>query len=225
MQTPHINEFWRIQVNSDAWNKVLGLGVRKEFKHGEHIVFAGELVTELRYLQSGTVSMKRTSVDGNEKIIMHVEQNSLFSEVPFFTREPIDSSFICHKDAVVYSFCKETVDRMLETHPCIAKDIIHTLSHKVNVLSNQLASLGLDTLEQRIVKFVLLRFNSMELPSNDIVSLGSLRMQDIASILGVHRATLYKTFKSLESHGLIRILRENKLQILDIDALTAIAYH
>jgi CRP-like cAMP-binding protein len=225
MSAPHVNEFWRIKVNSDAWNKVLGLGVRQEFKQGEHIVFAGELVTELRYLQSGTVSMKRTSSGGNEKIIMHVEENSLFCEVPFFTKEPIDSSFVCHKEAVVYSFCKETVDIMLETHPYIAKDIIHTLSQKVNVLSNQLASLGLDTLMQRIVKFVLLRYNAMELPSNDIVSLGSLRMKDIASILGVHRATLYKSLKSLERVGIIKILRDNKLQILNMEALAAIAYH
>lgn len=75
------------------------------------------------------------------------------------------------------------------------------------------------------MKFVLLRYNAMELPSNDIVSLGSLRMKDIASILGVHRATLYKSLKSLERVGIIKILRDNKLQILNMEALAAIAYH
>ena len=225
MQTPQIDEFWRIKVNSDAWNKVLHLGICQKFKQGDHIVYAGELITHLRYIKSGAVRMKRTSLDGNEKIIMHVEQSSIFCEVPFFTGEPIYSSFSCHKDAVIYSFSKHTVDKMLDIYPNIAKDIIHTLSQKVSVLSNQLASLGLDTLEQRIVKFILLRYNSASLSSNEIISLGSLRMKDIASILGIHRATLYKAFKSLEKMQLIKMLSENRLQILNIDALSAIAYH
>ncbi len=225
MPVQQIDEFWRIKVDSDAWDKVLHLGMQQKFKQGERVVYPGERVTQLRYLHSGAMRMKRTSLDGNEKIIMHVERNSLFSEVPFFTGEHISSYFTCHKDAVVYSFSRDTVDDMLVTHPDIAKDIIRTLSLKVSVLCNQLASLGLDTLEQRIVKFILLRYNAAPLSSNEIISLGSLRMKDIASILGVHRATLYKALKSLEKLGLIKMLSENRLQILNIDALAAIAYH
>ncbi|ACS79423.1 Crp/Fnr family transcriptional regulator [Maridesulfovibrio salexigens] len=225
MSTLKIDEFWRIKGNSDVWNKVIDLGVRQEFKKGEHIILAGETVTELHYLRSGSVRMVRTSLEGNEKVIMHVEHHSLFCEVPFFTEEPITSSFSCHEDAVVYSFPKDTVDNMLAAHPSIAKDIIRTLSMKVSVLSNQLASLGLDTLEKRIVKFILLRYNSTELAENDTISLGSLSMKGVASILGVHRASLYKALKSLEKAGYIRILAENRLQLLNIDALAAIAYH
>ncbi len=225
MLRPHIDEFWRIKINSNTWNKVLKLGIRQEFKHGDSIICAGELVTTLRYLQSGVVCMKRTSFDGNEKIIMQIESNSLFGEVPFFTKEPISSSFTCYDDAVVYSFPKDTVEKMMETHPCIAKDVIYRLSQKVSVLSNQLASLGLDTLEQRIVKFLFLRYNSMDLSSNETISFGPMRMKDIASILGVHRITLYKALKTLEKAGFIKMLGEHKLQLLNIDALAAIAYN
>lgn len=220
----NVDEFWRVNVDSNVWEQVLHLGHKKEFKQGDVIINAGELVHELCYLQSGVVCMKRTSWDGAEKIIMHVEQNSLFSEAPFFINRPIRSFFTCYKDATVYFFSKNTVEKMLTGHPEIARDIIQTLSEKMSVLSNQSASLGLDTLDQRIIKFILLRYNSMPLHNNEVVSLGSLRMKDIASILGVHRATLYKSLKELEKSNLIKILPKNKLHILDIDGLSALAY-
>ncbi|WP_415717943.1 Crp/Fnr family transcriptional regulator [Maridesulfovibrio sp.] len=219
-----IDEFWRIKVNSDAWNKVLHLGVRQEFKQGETIVHAGEKVTELRYIESGTVCLKRTSMEGNEKIIMCVDKNSLFSEVAFFTGEEMHSTFCCQKDAVIYAFSKDTVDDMLDRHPYIAKDILRTLSLKVSVLSNQLASLGLDRMEQRVAKFILLRYSSEPLASK-IISLGCLKMKDIASILGVHRASLYKTLKTMEKAGLIELLGENRMLIHDIEGLTELAQH
>lgn len=224
MHTQKVDEFWRVKVDSDAWKHVLHLGQKKEFRQGEIIINAGELVNKLYYLESGVVCMKRASWDGAEKTIMHIEQNALFSEVPFFINEPIRSFFACHQDAVVYCFSREAVDDMLTAHPEIAKDIIRTLSEKLSVLSNQSASLGLDSLYQRIVKFILLRYNAMPFEDNEIISLGSLRMQDIASILGVHRATLYKAFKELENMKLIKMLDRNRVHVLDIDGLAAIAY-
>lgn len=219
-----VDEFWRIHTDSSVWEKVLHLGQKKEFKSGDIIVSAGELVTGLYYLASGVVNMKRTSWDGAEKIIMHVEQNSLFSEAPFFINRPIRSSFTCHSDATVYFFSQETVDEMLSQYPEIAKDIIRTLSEKLSVVSNQSASLGLDTLDQRIIKFILLRYNSTPLHENEVISLGSLRMKDIASILGVHRATLYKSLKVFEKNGLIQMLPKNKLKLLDVERLSELAY-
>lgn len=225
MQRHLVDEFWCINVDSTAWSKVLHRGTRREFKKGEQIVSAGELVTQLRYLESGSVCMKRTTLDGNEKILMHIERSSLFCEVPFFTGDEIHSSFNCHRDAVVYCFSKEVVDDILEMYPCIAKDIIRTLSMKVIVLSNQIASLGLDTLEQRIAKFILLRYNLMNLADADLMTLGTLRMKDVASILGVHRATLYRALKTMEKMRLIKLLNENRLQVLNIEALAALANH
>jgi CRP-like cAMP-binding protein len=224
MHTQQVDEFWRIKVDSDVWKQVLHLGQRKEFRHGDIIIDAGELVNRLYYLESGVVSMKRASRGGAEKIIMHIEENTLFGEVPFFMHQPILSFFICHQDAVVYSFSREAVDGMLARHPEIAKDIIRTLAEKVSALSNQSATLGLDSLYQRIVKFILLRYNSMPLEDNEIISLGSLRMRDIASILGVHRATLYKALKELEHMNLIRMLDRNRIHVLNVDELAAIAY-
>ena len=224
MMTHNVDEFWRVHVDSNAWEQVLHLGRKKEFKHGEVIINAGELVQELCYLQSGIVRMKRTSWDGAEKIIMHIEQNSLFSEAPFFINRPIRSYFTCYQDATVYFFSRQTVENMLPQYPEIAKDIIRTLSEKLSVLSNQSASLGLDSLDQRIIKFILLRYNSMPLHANEVISLGSLRMKDIASILGAHRATLYKSLKELEKADLIKMLPKNKVQILDVEGLAALVY-
>lgn len=219
-----IDEFWRIKGETATWKNVLHLGQKQKFEQGETIINAGELVTNLCYLHSGAVCMKRTSWDGGEKIIMHIEQETLFCEVPFFTSRPIRSSFVCHSDATVYFFSKKTVDTMLAEYPEIAKDIINILSEKVSLLSNQSASLGLDSLEKRIVKYILLQYNSAPLQANETISLGSLKMKDIASLLGVHRVTLYKAFKDLEKMNLIEMHSNNSLRILDADALSAIAY-
>jgi len=47
MHTQQVDEFWRIKVDSDVWKQVLHLGQRKEFRHGDIIIDAGELVNRL----------------------------------------------------------------------------------------------------------------------------------------------------------------------------------
>ncbi len=215
-----LDEFWRITSDGQAWSKLLHLAQSKKFSKGDVIFFEGENVEQLCYLQKGAVRVVRISPGGAEKIILHLEENTLFGEAPFFTEQPLLSSFICQEDAVVWFFSKSSVyDELLPNHPTIAKDIIKTLAEKLHVLSNQSASLGLDSLNSRICKFIVLRYQ--ENPhENGMVDLGSIRMQDLANILGVHRITLYRAMKEIEKSGIIELVDKKKIRILDMNRLT-----
>lgn len=224
MLSSHLDEFWKIQVDGSEWRKLFHLGSKKTFAKGDVIFFEGEKVEQLCYLEKGAVRVIRISPDGVEKILMHVAENTLFGEAPFFTEQPLRSSFICQKDAVVWSFSKECVySELLPNHLEITKDIIKTLSAKLSALSNQSATLGLDNLYSKICKFIHLRY--LESGAEDpVVDLGSIKMQDIASILGVHRITLYKAFRELEKKGVIGQLGKKHLKIINFERLTTLSH-
>jgi CRP-like cAMP-binding protein len=224
MLSSHLNEFWRIKVDAPEWKKLLHLAYQKKYAKGDVIFFEGQKVEQLCYLEKGAVRIIRISPDGVEKILMHVAENTLFGEAPFFTEQPLLSSFICQSDAVVWFFSKECVhNELLPNHPEITKDIIKTLAAKLSALSNQSATLGLDSLYSKICKFIHLRY--LENGAQDpIVDLGSIKMKDIASILGVHRITLYKAFKELENKGIIEQLNTKQLKILDFERLTTLRH-
>lgn len=224
MPSSHLDEFWRVKADAPEWKKLFHLAYQKKYAKGDVVFFEGERVEQLCYLQKGAVRVIRISPDGVEKILLHVDENTLFGEAPFFTEQPLLSSFVCQSESLVWFFPKDVVyNELLPNHFEITKDIIKTLSAKLSALSNQSATLGLGSLHSKICKFVHLRYLE-DGAQNPVVDLGSIKMQDVASILGVHRITIYKAFKELEKQGIIQQLGKGQLKILDFERLTTLSH-
>ena len=217
-------DFWSVRADDQSWRKVLHLGSRHEIRKGQIIIHAGEVVDNLYFIEKGEAAMLRTGLDGSEKILMYIEEGTLFGETPFFSGQPILSTFLCSKNSVIRRFSKACVnERIMPDHPELIQTLLHTLAMKVSILSNQSATLAMGNLEERICKFLLMTSVPKELMQSPPVIYPKMRMKDLASLLGVHRTTLYKSIRKLEKEGIITDFTKDSVFITDMEGFKALA--
>ncbi len=181
-----------------SWRDILHLGVRKKYKKGEAIPQGDHLF----FLEKGAVRLTHNTREGKEKILWYIRSGCVFGETPFFDPMPSTSESIhlCTTPCIIYLFSKECVATTLATqYPSLLLDLLPSLARKVRILSNQASSLYLDDVVIRTCKFLAQRI----VPKSDppIVQLNISR-QEMASLLGIHRITLFKIFKQLEECGI-----------------------
>lgn len=212
-----MEDFWRIRAKDTAWGDVLHLASSRKYAKGEVIIRAGEMVDSLFYLESGEVRMIRTSMEGSEKILMYIEEGTLFGETPFFTGQPILSTFVCSQPATIWRFSRQSVFAdLLPNHPEIVTSLLHTFATKVSTLSNQSASMGLQNVGERLCTFLYVTSGDSMFSKDQVELTLSMKMRDIANLLGVHRTTLYKAIRDLEKDGIFENFTKDSVLIADV---------
>ncbi len=121
------------------------------------------------------------------------------------------SVHICAMDCVVYAFSKDRVEHLSRTRPDLTLNLLHSMARKLRTLSNQASSLYVDDVLVRTCKFLARRL----LPDSDPLTADpGISRQEMASLLGVHRITLYKVLRQQEEQGLFGPFERHAVTIL-----------
>ena len=102
----------------------------------------------------------------------------------------------------------ETISR---ERPDLISNLLLSMSRKLRILSNQASSLYVDNLLVRVCKFMA---QHLEPDSRPLTANLGISRQEMASLLGVHRVSLYKVLKQQEEEGLFGPFEGNAVVIL-----------
>ncbi len=195
-------------VNAE-WRSVLDLGVRYLWRKGHYIEYRDGLL----FLDKGQVRLTHFTVDGVEKILWYINAGCLFGETPLFDPLADDkgSVHICATDCVVYAFSRSCLEQLGRTRPDLTLNLLSSMARKLRTLSNQASSLYVDDVLVRTCKFLAQRL----LPDSDPLTANpGISRQEMASLLGVHRITLYKVLRQQEEQGLFGPFARHAVAIL-----------
>lgn len=108
---------------------------------------------------------------------------------------------------VVYKINKKLYNSLIKTSDDFRDKVIAGLSDNVSVLINQITNLSFTSAKERLYDFYL---NSVDIDSSsDNVWYGlntQFTQEDLASIIGVSRMSIYKIIKELCEEDFIRII-------------------
>ena len=195
-------DFSTTQPDASLWLNYKHLAHERRLSKGDALIEAGTCPTELFFIKSGKVRMDYCHIDGTEKIVWYFGKNLIVGETPFFQQSLCRTSFVCTQATVVLAFSHKVVNTIiLPDNPRIVQSLLHGLTAKVRFLVEQIFALSFDSVVIRYCKF--LRLFSERLDSGELVAIPSLKQHEIASLLGVHRTTLYKAVKELEKKGVL----------------------
>lgn len=182
-----------------AWREVLHLAVRRKYCKGAQIVHEEKA---LFFLDKGRVRLTHHTHDGQEKILWYIGAGCMFGETPFFDPLPASGESVheCTISSDIYVFSRDCVyEEIVKTRPDLMLNLFPSFARKVRLLSNQASSLSVDDVLIRLCKFLGQRI----VPgSNPLRVRPGISRQEMASLLGVHRITLYKVLKQQEESGL-----------------------
>lgn len=212
MNSSEITYTWSPWLNQTQlpWEKILHLGVKKQFRKDSIIIGNGQLVKDLYYLYKGKIKVVSTTCIGREKPIWYISKGNIFGEVPFLDGGLCYTVFTCQEDCTVYTFSRKVFsDKIVLQHPEILMSILTSLSLKTRNLLSQINDLCLNSPKMRVCK--MLYYLSLSHRGNII----EISQQELGDMLAIHRITLNHIINDLKDKGIISKKRVKKKIIIE----------
>ena len=201
------------ELDSSASALVATSMIQLRYETNEMIFVEGEPCDGLYVIQSGWVKAVKSSLDGREQVLDFVGPGEAFNTYGVFASDTNPASAIALEPTDLFLIPRDTLLRLLETHPALARMVIQDLARRVQHLLALVEDLSLRTVESRLARYLL------QTASGDILWRQRWATQaEIAARLGTVPDVLNRAFRDLAEDGLI-VMDRQRIVILDREAL------
>jgi CRP-like cAMP-binding protein len=182
-------------------NRIKGLGRLKRYAEGSFLFQAEEKAAGFYYVETGEIRVFKMDEQGRELEVARLGPGDFVGEAIAFVsgRFPFYAQAI--KDSDVRYFDIQEVFRRIDSEVSLARFFIELLAKKCVVLSNRVESLGLRTVRQRLIQYLLAHCYGS---GHCLVEL-RIKKWDLAKLLGTISETLSRTLKQMQAEGLIKV--------------------
>lgn len=207
-------------LDTEELGRVVNLIIRRRYLKGELIVIEGSYLESLVIINKGQVKAFRDTQEGKEQILyifsegdFFGEKNLLRNQVATYNVEALEETGIC-------MIKKQDFQHLLRKYPEIGLKIMEELCSRLDRLEYVVESMGAKNVEARI-NAVLLEFAKKYgkvHPRGVLIEL-PLSREGIANYIGLTRETVSRKMSLLQDEGLIEMIGNKKVIILDKKAL------
>ena len=205
---------------SEELSKVAALIVKKKYEKGELIIMEGSCPENLIIIDQGQVKVFRYTVEGKEQILyifsegdFFGEKNLLKNQESTYNVEALETTNICMINKVDFQ-------KLLRDYPEIGIKIIEELCSRMEKIEGTVQSMGTKSIESRI-NAILLEFAERYGKKHQkgvLVDL-PLSREGIANYIGTARETVSRKLSVLQDEGIIEMIGNKKILILNMKAL------
>lgn len=117
----------------------------KVYASGEHVVRQGEVGNCMYVVQAGRLEVLKEDHEGYVRVGV-LEVGDVFGEMSVFEREVRSASVRASGEARVLTVDKKTFLRRIQEDPPLAFNLVKMMSHRIRVLTEELASMKAKTL-------------------------------------------------------------------------------
>ncbi len=190
------------------------LGQLKRFQKGEMLFSAQEETDGFYHVKSGEIRVYKMDEQGREAEVVRLGPGDFLGEAVIFVSSvfPVFAQAVTNSD--VLFFAKGKINQEMTKDPRIAMFFVDLLARKCVVLSNRIESLGLRTVRQRLIRYLLSQCSGEQ---KCLVEL-KVKKGELAKILGTISETLSRNLKHMQDVGLIEV-EGNKIAIKDCPKL------
>jgi len=194
--------------------KLEDLGRLKQFLQGEMLFHAEDKADGFYYVRSGEIRVYKMDEQGKEVEVVRLGPGEFLGEAIVFVSSVFPAFAQAIKDASVLFFEKSAVTKEMEIDPEISRFFVDLLARKCVVLSTKIESLGLRTVRQRLIQYLLSNCSGDQRCRVDL----KIKKGELAKILGTISETLSRNLKQMQEEGLIEVKRKS-IFIKDCPAL------
>lgn len=210
-----------MQAMCTPWLDVLDLGQRLELPRNQTLFGRGEIVDGLYLNQKGILRLNSVDEDGREAILLYVTENNILGDSAMFNGMPVYALFTAVEDCTLYFFKKEIVlKQIIPYHPVLTQNLFEYMAFKVGVLLHHHCEIVNTDVRGKVCRLLydICRYSGLKQRFDPKISL-----QEMATALGLHRATFSKVINDLKKESIIATATKKEIEILDIDSLARYA--
>ena len=167
-------------------------------KKGETIMTKKSFSRCLALILKGSASVSKIGLDGRRTVINTLSSGDVFGMATLFYEEAEYPSEITAESGLRFAlFSKEIIEEAFTASPEFAKAYVTLLSEKIHFLNKKLSAFSEGETSEKLLRWILNAANGkkeFELPCS---------ISKLASMLGMGRASVYRSFDSLSERGII----------------------
>jgi CRP/FNR family transcriptional regulator len=181
--------------------KIMTLGISKKYRKNAFLFQAQEDASGFFYVLKGEVRVFKMDENGREVDVVRLRPGDFLAEAIALASAKFPAFAQATEDAEVLYIEKRGFFEKLEKDASLARFFLVLLANKCLVLSERIESLGLRTVRQRLVQYLLSQC------SGDKACLIELKIKksDLARLLGTISETLSRNLRQMQEQGLIEV--------------------
>jgi CRP/FNR family transcriptional regulator, dissimilatory nitrate respiration regulator len=204
-------------ADPETIREVVKAAFMQEYETGQLVLLEGEQTAGLYIVQQGSLKVTKIALDGREQILQFLGAGDVFNAISVFTGQPNMATVSALEPSKVWLIRRETILKMLDTHPQFSRRVIQDLAERVTHLITLVEDLSLRSVEARLARLLL------EHSVDDRVQRQRWATQiEIASRLGTVPDVVSRTLRKLVERGLIEMNRQ-EIKLIDRAGLEMVA--
>lgn len=178
-----------------------------KFKKGEIVYSPESFRRAIGFVKSGSVSA--VTNNSQQMVMKRIYAGSCFGAAAVFgTADTYVSTVSAAEDAEICFITEETLVLLFEKHPVTAVNYIAFLSDRIRFLNKKLSVISCSDAENTVLKYLTL------LADDNGYAVIPVSMTELSKMLGLGRASLYRSLEALEKRGSI-IRENNKIKVTE----------
>ncbi len=215
-----ISSIAEIENKNLPWSTVLHLG-RNAF-YPKNTIIPHMESNCFYYLTKGKVIISYCTVDGLERVALFIKPGCIFNEARSLSSYKPFCQFCCVAPSDVVMFDKKLLhdEAFVTKYPKLIMNLLSSMGTKMLIHYAYLSEMGVEAPAVLLARFILglIKKNggALEFP------LG-MTQQNVANLFGVHRATLARAIKELQSTHIITTFTSKRVVVHDFQMLCQLA--
>jgi CRP/FNR family transcriptional regulator, nitrogen oxide reductase regulator len=205
------------------WEKIGDLFSERQYQKDDYIFLEGEAPQALYVVRSGKVKVLRHSPDGKDVVLRMTGPGQLLGSVAVFDGGGYPGTAQAIEDCTLLVISRNDCLTLVTRYPVFALAVINDMGIRLRSSAEQIRSLAVERVEQRIARTLLKLGQTTGADSSEgrVIEL-PLTRQDVADMTGTTVETTIRVMSKFRRENLI-FTRRGKVVLVDLDALQDIA--
>jgi CRP/FNR family transcriptional regulator len=205
------------------WDKIIDLFSERQFEKDEYVFLEGDAPEALYVVRSGKVKVVRHSADGKDVVLRVVGPGGMLGTVATFDGVGYPGTAQAIERCMLLVIARNDVLTLVNRYPVFALAVIADLGYRLRSSAEQIRSLAVERVEQRIARTLLKLGESggCDVPEGRVIEM-PLTRQDVADMTGTTVETAIRVMSKFRRMNVIRT-RRGKVVLVDRDMLLEIA--
>jgi CRP-like cAMP-binding protein len=205
------------------WEKVVDLFSERQYQRDDYIFLEGEAPEALYIVKHGKVKVVRHSTDGKDVVLRVCGPGQLLGTVAVFDGGGYPGTAQVIEESAALVIARDDCLTLVNRYPVFALAVISDLGVRLRSSAEQIRSLAVERVEQRIARTLLKLAESAgtDTPEGRVIEM-PLTRQDVADMTGTTVETAIRVMSKFRRQEIIKT-RRGKVVLVDIAALQEIA--
>ncbi|WP_340008257.1 Crp/Fnr family transcriptional regulator [Paenibacillus sp. FSL K6-0276] len=204
-------------LSDDDLSRISAMIKHRKFTKGQPLILEGAPSDTLYIIQRGHVKLSKTTPEGKEQILHILMNGDFFGELSIFNSDELSNfSAYALKDTNICMLTRTDMEQLMTENPDISLRLLKSVTKRLAHTENLAQSLATKDPEIRIAYMI------MELSDKYGKQRGAhihidlpLSREELASYVGVTRETISRKFSRFEDSGLIELIGNKQMLIID----------